>query len=188
VATFGEFIYGPDTEEAAATIAVLAETFCTIFPINQQWQQAGNAGVLFGRYPGDVYFGGNPWPLLSAVTAETFYKGASLTLQKAAAFNALSSPADKPKWAKLLHLDAAVSNIELAQAQISAGDAILNFVYQQTFIDNNNIFEQIDKFSGFQVSAESLTWSYANILNAMKEGGYASVALDEARMAAAKER
>ena len=30
-----------------------------------------------GRYPGDSYAGGNPWQLLTAVTAKLFYQGAS---------------------------------------------------------------------------------------------------------------
>lgn len=30
-------------------------------------------GMLYGRYPGDSYAGGNPWQLLSAVLAEAFY-------------------------------------------------------------------------------------------------------------------
>lgn len=37
--------------------------------------------MLFGRYPGDSYAGGNPWPLLTAVTAKAFYQGASAISQ-----------------------------------------------------------------------------------------------------------
>ena len=33
-----------------------------------------------GRYPGDSYAGGNPWQLLTAVLAKTFYQGASVAL------------------------------------------------------------------------------------------------------------
>ena len=40
-----------------------------------------NAGILIGRYPNDGYAGGNPWQLLTAVTAECFYVGAQITYQ-----------------------------------------------------------------------------------------------------------
>lgn len=33
--------------------------------------------MLFGRYPGDSYAGGNPWQLLTAVAAKALYQGAS---------------------------------------------------------------------------------------------------------------
>jgi len=39
-------------------------------------------GILIGRYPGDVYAGGNPWQLLTAATAEFFYLGGHATLDK----------------------------------------------------------------------------------------------------------
>ena len=39
-------------------------------------------GILYGRYLGDVYEGGNPWQLLSASLAELFYSGASDILDK----------------------------------------------------------------------------------------------------------
>ena len=34
--------------------------------------------------------------------------------------------------------------------------------------DGGRIDEQIDKFTGAQASAQGLTWSYANILHALK--------------------
>ena len=40
-----------------------------------------HAGILIGRYPNDGYAGGNPWQLLTAVTAECFYVGAQITNQ-----------------------------------------------------------------------------------------------------------
>lgn len=51
-------------------------TFCSEYQINQVDTKAGEPGVLMGRYPGDSYAGGNPWQLLTAVLAKTFYQGA----------------------------------------------------------------------------------------------------------------
>ncbi len=49
IATFGEYAYGPSSNEAAATLAELADTFCAEYPINQDGVSAGTPGLLFGR-------------------------------------------------------------------------------------------------------------------------------------------
>merc|ERR1739846_177030 len=80
--TFGEYIYGPSSNEAAATIGQLAKSFCREYKINQESISNGESGIVIGRYPGDHYAGGNPWQLLTAVLGETFYLGAQATLQR----------------------------------------------------------------------------------------------------------
>ena len=62
-------------------------------------------GVLIGRYPGDSYAGGNPWPLLTAVTAELFYLGGQATLKKIKENGnfALTSEENK-EWLSLLNV------------------------------------------------------------------------------------
>ena len=52
---------------------------------------------------------------------------------------------------------------------IQAGDAVMYRLYQHVKGDNGHIAEQIDRNSGVQKSANDLTWSYANLLSAMKE-------------------
>lgn len=69
--------YSITDQKVAKTIQTLAFTFCAEYPINQQDNKNGLPGILIGRYPGDVYAGGNPWQLLTAVTATTFYQGAT---------------------------------------------------------------------------------------------------------------
>ena len=55
----------------------------------------------------------------------------------------------------------------LVSAQISAGDAVMTRLWHCVRDDKGRIDEQIDKVLGFQLSAKSLTWSYANILHAL---------------------
>ena len=55
----------------------------------------------------------------------------------------------------------------LVSAQISAGDAVMTRLWYCVRDDKGRIDEQIDKVLGFQLSAKSLTWSYANILHAL---------------------
>ena len=77
----GEYIYGPASQEAAATIRFLTKAFCREYKINQDALSAGKPGILIGRYPNDGYAGGNPWQLLTAVLGEVFYLGADATLK-----------------------------------------------------------------------------------------------------------
>jgi hypothetical protein len=65
----------------AKTIKVLTQTFCSEYAVNQAEVKKGTPGILMGRYPGDSYAGGNPWQLLTAVLAKTFYQGASVLLE-----------------------------------------------------------------------------------------------------------
>ena len=49
IATFGEYLYPPESSESADTIAVLVNQFCNEYPINQESIAAGAPGVLIGR-------------------------------------------------------------------------------------------------------------------------------------------
>ena len=55
IATFGEYLYPPESPESADTIAVLVNQFCNEYPINQESIAAGEPGVLIGRYIYLVY-------------------------------------------------------------------------------------------------------------------------------------
>jgi glucoamylase len=140
VATFGSTIFAPDSEEAAATIQVLARAFCEEYPLNRAASAAGRPGVLIGRYPGDTYQGGNPWQLLTAALAELFYLGGRASLQAAAAAAAADGGMDvevlgegeRPAWRSLLNLsDSGVTLGDLGRAQVAAGDAVLARLYEQ---------------------------------------------------------
>ena len=50
---------------------------------------------------------------------------------------------------------------------ISAGDSVLTRLWICVKNDEGRIDEQIDKVVGTQLSAKSLTWSYANILHSL---------------------
>lgn len=63
--------------------------------------------------------------------------------------------------------NSAVDTKSLVAAQISAGDAVMTRLWHCVRDDKGRIDEQIDKVLGFQLSAKSLTWSYANILHAL---------------------
>jgi glucoamylase len=168
IATFGEYLFPPESQEAASTISVITKTFCQEYPINQDELAAGLPGILIGRYPGDSYAGGNPWQLLTAVLGELFYLGgqASYKQVKSLGDSTLNYEENKA-WMDLLNLSEGASASELAAAQVAAGDAVMQALWRHVQDAGGRIDEQIDKFNGAQVSAEGLTWSYANILHAL---------------------
>ena len=151
--------------KVAKTIQVLSLTFCNEYPINQQDNKSGIPGVLIGRYPGDVYAGGNPWQLLTAVTAKSFYQGASALLES----NGFENMEDQAAWAELLNIHKNGSVEDFVQAAVSAGDAVMFRLYKHVNDRDGHIDEQISKTTGIQTSAKDLTWSYANLLSAMQE-------------------
>ena len=57
---------------------------------------------------------------------------------------------------------------DLATAQLAAGDSVMSRLWDYVNSDDGRIDEQIDKNTGVQTSAQGLTWSYANILHALK--------------------
>jgi len=168
ITTFSLDLYTPDSEEAAATIRYLVKAFCNEYPINQEDNDAGDPGILIGRYPNDGYAGGNPWQLLTAILAECFYVGASITMEKIEAKgNYQLSYQENEQWLSLLNLLEGATAADLALAQVAAGDAVLTRLHNHIKADGGKVDEQIDKFTGKQASAENLTWSYANILHAL---------------------
>lgn len=60
---------------------------------------------------------------------------------------------------------------------MSAGDAVMYRLYHHVNDRDGHVDEQISKTTGVQTSAKDLTWSYANILSAMKERNKAAAML-----------
>jgi glucoamylase len=147
-------VFAPLSKEVIATLVGLSRTFCKAYDVNQQQAVAKKQGVLFGRYEGDTYDGGNPWVLLSASASTLLYRQ-SLAMSKGAT---VPSGTDLET---LLGQDVTASNL------LGAGDAILNFM--KTYLTNGmHMNEQIDRNTGALLSAKDLTWNYANVLKAMK--------------------
>jgi len=149
-------LFAPLQKEVVATLAGLSSTFCGSFAVNAQAANAGTPGVLFGRYAGDSYAGGNPWILLTASAANLLYRQAEAV--------AKGTKPDKEAEAMLEKL---LGGKATAKNLLGAGDAIL--VLMKKYLSNGmHMNEQIDRNSGVLLSAKDLTWNYANILKAMK--------------------
>lgn len=124
------------------SLQILASTFTSLYPVNAN----GLPAPGIGRYPEDLYDGGkntagNPWFLITAAFANTSYKAAA-ELYKS-------------------------GKIDLANAMATKGDDYLRRVKMHTAADGS-LSEQFDRNQGFEKSARDLTWSYAELIQAIK--------------------
>ncbi len=149
----------PLSYEVASTVYHYNLVFSAEYPINKY--DKSYFGILYGRYPGDVYAGGNPWILTTAALASLCYRIAILLN----AGNTLTSETMNI-WARAFNLNK-IPN-DLVTLFTMQGDGLLYRI--RTYIQpyDFHMYEQIDKNNGNQISAYDLTWSYAEVLNALK--------------------
>jgi len=160
-------MFAPAGLEAAKTVNSYNNMFCSEYAINTQDSQDGLPGVLYGRYQGDSYAGGNPWVLSTAALASLCYRAADDILSNGA-------PSDEALeyWTTAFNAPSALSDLRmkkgaLAQVFAAQGDGVLLRLRNHVEADDFHLDEQIDRNTGEQMSAEDLTWSYAEVLNAM---------------------
>lgn len=148
----------PLSYEIASTVYYYNLVFSSEYPINLKDKPF--YGILYGRYPGDVYAGGNPWIITTAALASLMYRIAgSLKAGEKISQNTISI------WCKALNVNSLPSDI--TSFFVSQGDALLERLklYIETY--DFHMYEQLDKNDGHQLSAYDLTWSYAEVLNAI---------------------
>jgi len=149
-------VFGPLSKEVVATLSGLSKTFCRDFGLNVKAANDGVPGVLFGRYEGDGYAGGNPWILLTASAANLLYRQA-----EAVAKGAVPDKEASALLAQLLGREVTAKNL------MGAGDAIM-MLMKKYLTNGMHMNEQIGRDTGVLLSAKDLTWNYANVLKAMK--------------------
>lgn len=167
----GDGIFSASSTEVANTINVYNQAFHAEYPLNSADDAKGIPGILYGRYPGDTYGGGNPWILTSGCLAQLWYRAAS----EVQSSEILDETVERA-WHKVLSMSSTNSNIpesftsgeDLAKAMASQGDGILSRLRYHTVGAGLHQPEQLDKNTGFETSATDLTWSYATIFKAMK--------------------
>jgi glucoamylase len=129
------------------------------YSINTQDTSNGIPGVLYGRYQGDTYAGGNPWVLSTAALASLLYRGAAHVLQHGA-----PSAEALAVWQSAFNSPSALPTSPSALAAVFAaqGDGVLLRLRKHVQPEGFHLDEQIDRNSGAQISAEDLTWSVSN--------------------------
>jgi glucoamylase len=121
--------------------------FCGDYPINTADTASGIPGVLYGRYHGDSYAGGNPWQLLTAALGNLFYRGATYILD-----HGVPSAEAVEMWALAFNQPASslngLSATKLANVFAAAGDSVMTRLRKHVEGKSFHLDEQIDKYSG----------------------------------------
>jgi len=164
--TDADGLFSPTSLQVAVTVANYNIEFCHEWEINEQDTAAGIPGILYGRYPGDTYQGGNPWVLSSSALGNLFYRGA---IEVKASNGTLPSSEAQEAWASVFGVDSFPKDnaTQAADLFLRAGDGVMLRVRAHVEPQGFHLFEQIDRNTGAQESAADLTWSYAETLSAV---------------------
>jgi len=153
-----------DDERVAHTVKAYNQAFCDEYEINVKDDAANQPGILYGRYPGDHYAGGNPWIVTTATLAQLFYNISHKVLH-----NKAMDASRLTAWVSVLpDLNGLTDFNQIALIFRNAGDSVLQRIYYHSKGANFHLAEQLDKVTGFMCSAKDLTWNYANVLSALK--------------------
>ena len=154
--------YAPTSFEVASTVNTYNTAFCSEFTVNTADTAKGVPGVLIGRYPGDNYAGGNPWVLTTAALAQVLYRAASYTLE-----NGIPSKDALAQFSAALNTEVSGSASSVAATLAAGGDSVMLRLKEHVGEDEGHLDEQMDRNDGHQISAKDLTWSFAEVINAM---------------------
>eukprot|EP01094_Clydonella_sp_ATCC50884_P027108 TRINITY_DN7654_c0_g1_i1.p1 TRINITY_DN7654_c0_g1~~TRINITY_DN7654_c0_g1_i1.p1 ORF type:complete len:425 (-),score=122.80 TRINITY_DN7654_c0_g1_i1:79-1215(-) len=172
-------MFAPTSKEVAGTIQTLNSLFTNMFSINSQDTAQGVPGILYGRYQGDSYAGGNPWILTTNALAQLLYRGAEQTMRERHLPEALHI------WSDIIGHDAqryTASNdyAGFARALALTGDGVLLRVRYHVEGSGFHLSEQLDRQTGAELSATDLTWSYATLFKAWYSRTKAMAAIEAA--------
>ncbi len=162
-----------------ATVYKLEEAFMSAYPINQGERAAGLAPAI-GRYPGDQYYGGNPWALATAGLGEYHYRLHTalkrqgvlrITAENLSFWQRLLADGNHGGQEELvvgqkLRASTPVFTATLA-ALFERGDQYLARIRLHADADGG-LAEQWHRDNGYSTSARDLTWSYAAFLSAVQ--------------------
>jgi glucoamylase len=138
------------------------------YPINITDKNNQGIGRLLGRYPGDVYNGGDlraedhPWALCTCNLAELYYRLANqIQNTQAVPLDQLSTT-----FFSQIGVTPAAPMADVISKLRDAGDAMLAAVIYHS--DHLELSEQFDGITGYEKGAKNLTWSYAAFLSAVR--------------------
>lgn len=158
--------FQPCSDKSLANHKAVVDAF-RFYKINHGIRQ-GEA-VAVGRYPEDVYYGGNPWYLITLAAAEQLYD--AIYVWKANGFIEVTQTSLGFFEDKLPAITIGVYHADsteystLIEAISDYADGFVQIVAKYAH-KNGSLAEQFDKNNGKPLSAYDLTWSYAALLTA----------------------
>ncbi|KAK0504250.1 glycoside hydrolase family 15 protein [Armillaria luteobubalina] len=159
--------FQPCSDKALSSLKAYVDTFRSIYDINKGI--ALNEAIATGRYPEDVYMGGNPWYLTTSAVAEQLYdaiivwKGTGsieVTSISLSFFRQFSSSIATGVYASST---ATYNELLTAVKTFADGFLAINAKYTPS---GGGLAEQFGRSNGVPLSAVDLTWSYAATLTA----------------------
>ncbi|TFK40812.1 glycoside hydrolase family 15 protein [Crucibulum laeve] len=159
--------FQPCSDKALANHKAYVDAFRSIYTINSGI--AANKAVATGRYPEDVYYGGQAWYLTTAAAAEQLYDALivwkaqgslQVTSTSLAFFRQFSSSIQTGTYASST---STFATLTAAIKEYADGFILVNAKYTPS---NGALAEQYHRNTGVPLSAKDLTWSYASTLTA----------------------
>ncbi|KAG6334061.1 hypothetical protein ID866_5024 [Astraeus odoratus] len=159
--------YQPCSDKALSNLKVYVDSFRSVYPINSGIPT--NEAVATGRYPEDVYQGGNPWYLTTFAVAEQLYDSLIVWNQQGYLNVTDTSLAFFRLFDSSISTGTYTASSSTFQALTSAiqtfsdGFIAVNANYTPS---DGSLAEQYGRNDGTPISAMNLTWSYASALTA----------------------
>ncbi|KAI5118802.1 hypothetical protein M0805_005144 [Coniferiporia weirii] len=161
--------FQPCSDKALANLLTYVESFKTVYGLNSGL--SSDAALATGRYPEDVYMGGNPWYIATFAVAEQLYdalqvwsnEGTVTVTSLSQPFFALFDSSISPGT----YASSSSTYVTLTAAIKAYADSYIALAAQYTPADGG-LAEQYDKTDGTPLSAVDLTWSYASALTAFE--------------------
>ncbi|KAF9883776.1 hypothetical protein FE257_002806 [Aspergillus nanangensis] len=159
--------FQPCSARALASHKAITDSFRPLYPINQGIP-AGHA-VAVGRYPEDVYQGGQPWYLCTLAAAQQLYHAVA-QWKRLGSLNitAVNLPFFRdiyPSAAAGVYTSPSQTFCQLVEAVETYADGFMRIV-QKYSPANGALAEQFSRVTGTPLSAKDLTWSYVALLTA----------------------
>ncbi|KAH8428332.1 putative glucoamylase/glucan 1,4-alpha-glucosidase [Aspergillus melleus] len=169
-----DLTFQPCSSRALANHKVVADSFRRLYPINRGVPV--NQPIAFGRYPEDVYMGGQPWYLTTLAAAEHLYRaveqwkrfGEVTVTDLSLGFfgDVYDRSVEVGVYQRGEDGDGDVYE-GILRAVMHYADGYLRIVQNYT-PPNGALSEQFSRHDGLPISARDLTWSYAALLTAAR--------------------
>ncbi|QSS49369.1 glucoamylase [Histoplasma capsulatum var. duboisii H88] len=167
-ASCDDLTFQPCSAKSLANHKVVTDSFRSIYPLNHG-VSAGSA-VAVGRYPEDVYFGGNPWYLSTFAAAEQLYDA----IYQWQRLGSILVTDVSIHFFKDIYASAVVGTYpsssttfkSIIEAVRDYADGYLAVAQKYTPV-SGELAEQFSRDDGTPLSASDLTWSYASFLTAV---------------------
>ena len=156
------FLY-PTSFEIASTVNEYNIMF-TQYNINTQDTENNIGGILYGRYNGDTYQGGNPWVPMTTTLAMLLYNAAIYVHD-----GNIPSKHEMTMWHTALNVPHDIAcTMKIENIFVAAGDSVLGRVKYHISGNDGILYEEINKENGYPTGNQNLSASYASFFRCLK--------------------